>query len=40
MKELKKFEIPEIEIIKFSVEDILTLSNELPVSPYFKIDDI
>lgn len=40
MEELKKFEIPEIEIIKFSVEDVITTSNELPFTPYFKIDDI
>lgn len=25
---MKRFEIPEIEIVKFSVEDIITTSNE------------
>ena len=26
----KKFEIPEIEIIKFDIEDIITSSGDLP----------
>lgn len=36
---MKKFEIPEIEIIRFTLEDVLTVSSgedELPIEP-FKI---
>lgn len=40
MREKKQFEIPDIEILEFSVEDVITTSNELPISPYFKIDDV
>lgn len=30
---MKKFETPEMEIIRFAVEDILAASNEFPVTP-------
>lgn len=40
MNSLKKFESPEIEIIKFCVEDILTTSNELPFTPYSLDDEL
>lgn len=30
---MKKFDIPQIEILHFSVEDILTTSDEFPLAP-------
>ena len=30
---MKKFEAPEMEIVRFSAEDIITTSNEFPLEP-------
>lgn len=31
---MKYFETPEIKILRFSIEDILTASNDLPFVPF------
>lgn len=31
---MKKYAAPEIQIVTFRVEDIITTSNELPFTPY------
>lgn len=36
---MKKFNMPEIEIIRFNVDDILTTSNDLPFTPYAINED-
>ena len=37
---MKRFEAPVIGIIRFTVEDILTTSNELPFTPYSLDDEL
>ena len=38
---MKYFEMPEIEIIQFSVEDIVTVSyNDLPITPINPPEDV
>ena len=36
---MKKFEFPEIQVIAFQVEDILTESNEFPLIPFSMLED-
>jgi len=31
---MKIFEAPEMEIVRFEVSDIITQSNELPITPF------
>lgn len=35
---MKRFEDPEVEIIRFSAADVITTSNELPIVP--GVDDV
>ena len=36
---MKKFETPEIEVVEFKVEDVLTVSGE-PEQTFFVVDGI
>lgn len=36
---MKKYAAPEIQIVTFRVEDIITTSNELPFTPFSVITD-
>ena len=36
---MKKFEFPEICVLTFQVEDIMTGSNELPIQPFSLLED-
>ena len=42
MNPMKKFETPEIDVIRFNVEDILTTSNpdELPIVPLNELPEV
>ena len=37
---MKKFETPEIEAVKFAVEDVITESSKVELGPTFCGDDL
>ena len=37
---MKNFTAPEIEVIKFAVADIITTSNELPLTPFSEENEL
>ena len=37
---MKNFVDPEIEIMKFEIADVITLSNMLPVAPIGDVEDV
>lgn len=36
---MKHFEFPEIQVVVFHVEDIITESNEFPLIPFSMLED-